>query len=297
VIDVSAVTDLKTVQAEDTTMVVTYGATTIDLKVGELADDSVTEDKIADDAVTEDKIADDAVTTAKIAAGAVTGAKISDAANIVHNDIIGGDVTKTAATTLSITACRCWDSTRLVLLETTEAKTITAPTGSSWAANTTYHIYQVRVISGLTIEFRAYATEGGAAADATINAYRWRAFWRTDGSGNLVPGKCVKNLLAFATPFIPVGSALVLSTSGETGASGTVETDIASYVPTAKLLEVFCGALINSSSGSASASAAVKGGLIPDMLYEDTKIVLSGGIGWYSSLNATAYLKGFSLIL
>jgi microcystin-dependent protein len=73
VIDVSSVTDLPTVQAEDTTMVVTYGSTTIDLKVGEVATAN---------------IANLAVTGAKIAAGTITQDKISGGAVVPVGSVI-----------------------------------------------------------------------------------------------------------------------------------------------------------------------------------------------------------------
>jgi len=157
-----------------------------------------------------------------------------DLSTVAFNDIIGGDITKTAATTLSVSPCKCWDSEREVLLETTITKTITAPTGSSWAANTIYHIYQVRVITGAIIEFRAYATASAVESDAEINAYRWRGFWRTNAAAELCEAVLIGNLIKFgkASENIITGSLI----------TSYAEYDHAAIMPINKILSVFYGA-------------------------------------------------------
>jgi hypothetical protein len=236
------------------------------------------------------EIADDGVTTDKIADGAVTQDKISNAPDMVYNDILGGDAS-VSGNIITFTPCSCWDSTRSVFLETTTDKTVDFGTPT---ANTTYYLYAVKLTGG-TCEFRKYPNSTDVDADSGITAYRLRTFWRTNGAQQVCPGKLTGNVLAFYTPYIVVGSALVLSTSGETSASGTVETDVASYFPVDNIIEIKTGAVINSSSGTASASTAVKGNLNPPIFYQETKVVLSGSIGWYASINANAYLSGFTL--
>lgn len=151
-----------------------------------VTDGGIDADMLATDSVTTAKIDDDAVTTAKIVDGAITQDKIASLPDIVHNDIIGGDITRTGANELTVAAVSCWDSTRTVWLEKATTTVVTVP-----AVAGIYQLAVVRLIAGSAISVLAYENDAAIAADATINAYRWLMEWPVNSATELVVGYSV----------------------------------------------------------------------------------------------------------
>lgn len=83
-------------------------------------------------------------------------------------------------------------------------------------------------------EFRSYTTEAGVAADADVDTYRWRTFWRTNAASNIVTGVLVGNLLSFG-----IASENVLS-STITTVAGTV--NHSTFLPVSRIAEIEYGA-------------------------------------------------------
>jgi len=115
-----------------------------------------------------------------------------------HNDILGGDAT-VSGNTLTFTPCTAWDSTRLILLETTADTDVDLPETVS-ATQILYFIYLVKLDSDGSCEFRAYTAKTGAGSpeeDAEITHYRYRTFWRTFTDGAAVLAVLTGNYLTF----------------------------------------------------------------------------------------------------
>ena len=98
--------------------------------------------------------------------------------------ITGGDISRTGANQITVGPTSCLDSTRMVPLSVDSAQAIT---GLS-SVNALYHIYIVRKVSDGACEFRKYASEAAAAADGTVDAYRWLDGWGTNGAGAVKGG-------------------------------------------------------------------------------------------------------------
>ncbi len=105
----------------------------------------------------------------------------ADYAKMARGDIDGGDIT-TSGQTITITATGCWDSTRLVWLETTVSKTVTA----SSTNNQEQYVFLVKLASDGSCEFRRYTTYAGAAADAQVSAWRFVSWGKNNSSGVLM---------------------------------------------------------------------------------------------------------------
>ncbi|HBT83706.1 MAG TPA: hypothetical protein DEB35_10030 [Desulfuromonas sp.] len=105
---------------------------------------------------------------------------VEDLADYATRKIDGGMATKTAANEVTISPCRCLDSSFLRELKTT----IDMPVAIPVVANQRYHIFEVETAAG-DIEFRPYATEEGLLADGDVVYSRWRMVLPTNGSGNL----------------------------------------------------------------------------------------------------------------
>ncbi len=152
----------------------------------------------------------------------------------IAGNIYGGNITRTGANTLTISPCSCLDSTGKIKLYTGTNKTITNPTGTSWVADTIYHIFMVRLVADSSVEFRAYTTEAAAASDVQINAYRWRGFWRTVPTGTTL-------VLAMLT-----GNKMLFQKSSENVVSTGITTSFASVthsalIPESRIAEIEYG--------------------------------------------------------
>ena len=104
----------------------------------------------------------------------------------ITGGVTGGTITRASNTTLTITPVTCLDSGLTTKLYTSTNTTFTVPHTGSIAANTIYHIYIVKLISGGTFEFRTYTTETAVASDAAIDKYRWVGICFTNGSSVLI---------------------------------------------------------------------------------------------------------------
>jgi hypothetical protein len=161
----------------------------------------------------------------------------ADYSLLSRNHISGGDISRTGANQLTVAPCGCWDSTGEVWLETLVSKTVAIPV----AANTIYHIFLVRLVSDGSFTAKAYATEAAAAADtATINAYRWLGFWRTNGASACVIATMSGDYLLFG-----IASENVVS-SGIANSLATV--DHTSFIPESRVELIEYGARDASSS-------------------------------------------------
>lgn len=117
-----------------------------------------------------------------------------------HNDIFGGNAT-VSANTITFEPCSCWDSTRLVWLETIADKTVVLPSTTD-TVQTKYYIYLVKLDSDGSCEWRAYTAKAGAGAnspevDTDITQWRYRTFWRTLTTGVAVLAVLTRNILSF----------------------------------------------------------------------------------------------------
>jgi len=154
----------------------------------------------SDDTTITASLTDGGVSTAKIADGAVTRAKMADDMDVVvHNDIIGGDIT-VSANTLTITPCGCWDSTRTVWLESTENDAVVIPSTNNLDSD----VYIVRIAADSSIDFKSYDHTGaGPAGDATVNAYRRISFSKNDGTGVVMPFVQIEDHIEWITSVMP----------------------------------------------------------------------------------------------
>lgn len=148
----------------------------------------------------------------------------------IYGDIRGGDITKTGANQLTITAISCLDSTGLVELYTSTSLTLSIPS----VANTVYHIFIVKLVAGGTIEFRAYTTEAAVASDAQVSKFRWVGFWKTNGSSNCVQGLLSGDCFAFLKAS---ESVFVSGFSSTTFAALT----LTSVIPVSRVTEIYLG--------------------------------------------------------
>jgi hypothetical protein len=148
---------------------------------------------------------------------------------ITQGNIFGGDITKTAANTLTIQPMSCLDSALAVKLYFDSAKTVTIPS----VANTIYHLFIVRKVADGLCEVRAYTTEAGVASDVQVNAYRWIGFWRTNSSTTCVIGLQVGDHLFFGK-----SSENVLS-SGITTSYATISH--AAMIPVSRIASIHYG--------------------------------------------------------
>lgn len=101
-----------------------------------------------------------------------------------HPAIIGGNAT-VSGNVFTFEPCECWDSTRLVYLQTTENKSVTLPSTVN-ATQIKYYFYLVKLVADGSCEFRAYLAKTGAsspATDAEVSNYRYRCFGRTFTDG------------------------------------------------------------------------------------------------------------------
>jgi len=191
---------LKYVAASDAWLIVSDpGSTELDTSRTVAAGDGISV-ATTDDTITIE-IEDGGVTTEKIADGGVTRAKMADDMDVVvHNDILGGDIT-VSANTLTITPCGCWDSTRTVWLESTTDDTVVIP-GTN---NLDSDVYIVRLVAGSAIDFKSYDHSGtGPSGDATVNAYRQIGFAKNNGSGVTMPFKQIGDRIDWSTANRPV---------------------------------------------------------------------------------------------
>ena len=118
---------------------------------------------------------------------------------VVHNDIIGGDIT-VSANTLTITPCGCWDSTRTVWLESTENDAVVIPSTNNLDSD----VYIVRIAADSSIDFKSYDHTGaGPAGDATVNAYRRISFSKNDGTGVVMPFVQIEDHIEWITSVMP----------------------------------------------------------------------------------------------
>ena len=101
-----------------------------------------------------------------------------------YGGIFGGDITKTGANQLTVSAFSCLDSTLKIKLYKATATTVAITA----AANTIYHLAAVRIAATGVMTVQAYLSEAAIAADATIDAYRWIGEWLTNGATACVEG-------------------------------------------------------------------------------------------------------------
>jgi len=120
--------------------------------------------------------------------GSITGnwnavfLSINDLYDVVHNDIIGGNIT-VSGNTLTIEPCGCWDSTRSVWLETSVNKDVILPSD----VNQDYFVFEVRLVADGTSDFKAYMTINGPESDALVDAWRQVSFAKNNGAGVIMP--------------------------------------------------------------------------------------------------------------
>lgn len=148
----------------------------------------------------------------------------------VTGGITGGNMSKTAANTVTISATSCLDSGLTTKLYTSADATVTIPS----AANTIYHIFLVKLVSGGTFEFRAYTTEAGVASDAQVDKYRWIGFVRTNGSSNVCQFCHNGNVIRWTK-----GSENIVSASVTTSYGAVTHS---SYIPEDRVVEIRYGA-------------------------------------------------------
>jgi hypothetical protein len=178
---------------------------------------------IADGGVDTTKIADGAMTTDKIADSSITQEKIAAFPDVVSRDVIGGDIT-TSGKTITVTPTGCWDSTGTVWLETTTNGTVELPNSNNLEA----YIFIVRNKSNGVVRFQDYTTYAGAAADTTVNAYRFVSWAKNNGSGVLMPYRQAGPNIQWTTSNKPT---IIASTT-----ASFVEYTISSVLPIAQLI-------------------------------------------------------------
>jgi hypothetical protein len=226
--------------------------------------------------------------------GSVTGnwvaiiLRTQDLINFAQMDIIGGDITKTGANQLTITPCRCIDSTRKINLETTVGKTLAIPA----VANTSYHIFLVRLVSGGTFEFRAYTKEAGVVSDGQVNAYRYRGWWPNTAGAVLANGWMINDILELdiqdaiaistnpsTTPFVPSYASFFPASRvarvglwGKTGGGGTPQFTFG--------LKDAGGNFYRMVSVANNAAYGAVGGSVPEFLWVNKNQLIAGLTSW-----------------
>jgi len=157
----------------------------------------------SDDTTITVEVPDLGISTGKIADGAITRAKMADDMDVVvHNDIIGGDIT-ISGNTLTITPCSCWDSTRTVWLESAGNDTVVIP-GTN---NLDSDVYIVQLVAGSAIDFKSYDHTGtGPAGDATVSAWRLISYAKNNGSGVTMPYRRICHNLLLRLPHLLPGT-------------------------------------------------------------------------------------------
>jgi hypothetical protein len=129
----------------------------------------------------------------------------------MEGNITGGNVT-VSGNTLTITPTTCLDSGLTTKLYTSANATCVIPS----AANTEYFVFLVKLVSGGTFEFRAYATLAGVASDAQVSKYRLITWCKTDGSSVVMP-------------YIQNGQELEFSGANKPQITATLTTGYVSY--------------------------------------------------------------------
>ena len=110
----------------------------------------------------------------------------------IEGDIRGGDITASGHT-LTISPCSCKDSTGLIPLYTGTSKTVALPS----VASTWYYIFQAQLVADSSVEFRAYSSKAGVAADAQVSAHRYITPWITNSATNAASAVLVAGELWF----------------------------------------------------------------------------------------------------
>lgn len=160
----------------------------------------------------------------------------------IEGGITGGTMSKTAANTVTVTPTSCLDSGLTTKLYTAANATVTIPS----AANTIYHIFLVKLVSGGTFEFRAYTTEAGVASDAQVDKYRWIGFVRTNGSSNVCQFTMNGNVIRWTKASENIVSAAVTTSYGAVTHS--------SFIPESRVAEIRYGARHASAQSTVYAS-------------------------------------------
>jgi len=143
----------------------------------------------------------------------------------IKNDIRGGDVT-VSGNVLTITPCSCMDSTGKIALYTSVNKTVTLAS----TINQDFYVFQVRKVSDASVEFRAYTTMAGAAADTAINAFRFVGFAKNDGSGVTMPFYQFGDIVSWHSSVMPIITATTTTSLVSYSVSAVIPSGVASKI-------------------------------------------------------------------